>query len=486
MFGGMRNVIAKGDSNDMRVRVTRLVMLLAVLLARPLCAQLQEAPASPPPDDRLKADILVFVAHADDDTLLYAYLARAIYDEHKRVAVIYTTIGEHGENRVGYEQGAALALVREQEARSALAALGVFSVWFLGAPNVPSPLEDPLGSLERWPHGLTLEKTVRLIRLIRPEVVITWLPDYVVGENHCDHQAAGILATEAYDLAGDPLVFPEQVTPPLDHRGFGNLTEGLHAWQPKKLYFVSDASHADFLQGVGPVYSGKGVSPSRGIPYSRIVAQEVSYYLSQSEGLPAKQALASGNTRDYETPVHLIFGKSSVKSSVTGDVFEGVSPGSVRFAPPRGNEPESPHGLSLELGSPWHFYRQFWKAHNLDHLAQLHAPEIGLKDGQTAPCTVLLLIRNDTDHGSEVRLTVALPAGWKELQGTARYPVPAHDVYPVRAEFVALATSQPEWKTVTWNADADGTRVGSVSLRVFSAPSGLSFRPIDEPGRPDE
>ena len=470
----------------MHIRVNGLALLLAVLLARPLCAQLQEAPASPPPDDRLKADILVIVAHADDDTLLFGYLARAIYDEHKRVAVIYTTVGDHGENRVGYEQGAALALVREMEARSAFAALGVLNVWFLGAPNVASPLENPLGSLEKWPHGMTLEKTVRLIRLIRPEVIITWLPDYVVGENHSDHQAAGVLATEAYDLAGDPLAFPEQVTPPLDHRGFGNLMEGLQSWQPQKLYYMTDASHTDMLQGVGPTYLANGVSPARGIPYSRIVAQEVSYYLSQSEGLPAKQALASGDLRTYETPVQLIFGKSSVKSSVTGDVFEGVTSGPAPFSPPRGYQPEALSGLSLELGSPWHFYRQFWKAHNLDPLAQLHSPEIGLKEGQTTPCTVLLLIRNDTDQVREVSLTVTLPAGWKELRGTARYPVPAHGVYPLRAEFVAPATSQPEWKTITWNADADGTRIGSASLRVFSAPSGSSFRPAGEPGGPDD
>ena len=39
----------------------------------------------------------------------------------------------------------------------------------------------------------------------------TWLPRPVVGENHGDHQAASILATEAFDLAGDPTIFPSQV-----------------------------------------------------------------------------------------------------------------------------------------------------------------------------------------------------------------------------------------------------------------------------------
>jgi len=67
-----------------------------------------------------------------------------------------------------------------------------------------------LHSLETWGHGASLEQVVRLVRLTRPEVILTWLPVYVAGENHDDHQAAGVLATEAFDLSGDPVAFAEQ------------------------------------------------------------------------------------------------------------------------------------------------------------------------------------------------------------------------------------------------------------------------------------
>jgi LmbE family N-acetylglucosaminyl deacetylase len=50
------------------------------------------------PDERYKADILVVVAHPDDDTLISTYLARAIFDQHKRVAVVYCTRGDSGSN----------------------------------------------------------------------------------------------------------------------------------------------------------------------------------------------------------------------------------------------------------------------------------------------------------------------------------------------------------------------------------------------------
>ena len=468
----------------MLVRYLFSALFLTNLLVRSALAQLPEAPQAPPPDDHLKADILVVVAHPDDEILIIGYLARVICDEHKRIAVVYATRGDHGANRAGYEQGTALALEREMESRRGLAGLGVLSVWFLDAPNVSEPTQDPLGSLERWSHGEVLERTVRLIRLTRPDVVITWLPDYVVGENHSDHAASGIMATEAFDLAGNPLVFAEQVTPPIDRLAYGNLKEGLHPWQPQKLYYFSDTSHGDFLQGAGPTYVTTDVSPSRGVPYYKLGAEEISSYLTQSEGLPATMALAKGDLHEYHQPVQLIMGKSLVKSTTTGDVFEGVVPKPIPFAPPRGYQAESHQGVSVELGSPWSFYRQFWPAHDIDHIGGLHLPEVGFKAGQDSSYSVNLLIRNDTDEPHEIVLSAVLPAGWKEILGLARYPLRPHSIYPVEAKLVAEPPNSAEWKVVTWTAGVDGARAGSVSLRVFTAPTGLSFYPIAIPGAP--
>src|SRR5437870_4033370 len=76
-------------------------------------AQLPAAPPNPPPDDRYKADILLIVAHPDDDTLAAPYLAKAIYEEHKHVSVIYGTRGNAGGNAVGSEQAASLAAEKD-------------------------------------------------------------------------------------------------------------------------------------------------------------------------------------------------------------------------------------------------------------------------------------------------------------------------------------------------------------------------------------
>ncbi|HWN98980.1 MAG TPA: PIG-L family deacetylase, partial [Blastocatellia bacterium] len=120
-----------------------LAIGLSIIPAR--AAGTQQAPAVIPPDERFKADILLIVAHPDDETMISSYLARAIFDQHKRVAVIYGTRGDGGGNSVGYEQAAALGAVREIEARRALASWGVMNVWFLGAPDTPG--QDVLRSL---------------------------------------------------------------------------------------------------------------------------------------------------------------------------------------------------------------------------------------------------------------------------------------------------------------------------------------------------
>jgi len=72
------------------------------------------------------------------------------------------------------------------------------------------------------------------------------------------------------------------------------LTEGLRPWQAKKIYYFSDASHTEFLEGQGPEYPTTDVSASRHVPYYRIAAEEMSFHLTQGDsGQLAKQALAS-------------------------------------------------------------------------------------------------------------------------------------------------------------------------------------------------
>ena len=234
----------------------RWMAILAVLV--PVAAAQTPTPTPPllKPDERLKVDVLLVVAHPDDETGVVPYLVQLI-DQGKHVAVVYTTHGEAGHNNMGPERAASLGVARELELRHALESVGVNNVWFLSGRDTPS--QNVLESLANWHNGQLEEEMVRMVRILRPEVIITWMPGFFVGENHGDHQAAGVLATEAFDSAGDPAIFPAQLAGPTKVNE--TLLDGLQPWQTKKLYYFPDAAD-DIFKGTGPTYQTSGTSRS--------------------------------------------------------------------------------------------------------------------------------------------------------------------------------------------------------------------------------
>jgi LmbE family N-acetylglucosaminyl deacetylase len=451
----------------------RLVFVLTALRIAGHAAEIPKAPPELPADQRFKTDILVIVAHPDDETEVTAFLAKAIFDEHKRVSVIFGTRGNGGGNEAGYEQADALSAVRDIEAREALAAFGVLHVWFLDGPDTPG--QDVLRSLETWHHGEALAKAIRLVRLTRPEVILTWLPVYVAGENHGDHQASAVIATEAFDLAGDPTVFPEQLSQPRNRRDINNLTEGLHPWQPKKLYFFSDAAHSEFQQGQGPRYDPKVVSPAKGVSYARLAAEEMTYHLTQGDtGQAARDALKKGDLKIFEEPVQFIFGKSLVQSTIAGDILEGITPAAIPYARVSGYQAVEKTGLSIQLEGPWSFYREFWKAHDIAHLANLlKQPEVMISPGEKL--TLPITITNWESTAREVTLQAVLPQGWRVERGQAIYPVDARGSYTVQTVLESPDGAPKGWVSpdIIWKAEAGGQAIGSIHMRVLIGAGGL-------------
>jgi LmbE family N-acetylglucosaminyl deacetylase len=426
-------------------------------------AQVPQAPPYPAADDRYKADILVVVAHPDDDMAAAPYTARAL-DQGKRVAVIFCTRGNFGPNFLGREQAASLGAVREIEGRRAEAALGVYNVWFLNGSDTPG--QDVLHSLESWGHGYALDQVVRLVRLTRPEVIVTWLPFYLAGENHDDHQAAGVLATEAFDLAGDPVAFPEQLEAPHDPEQISNYGEGLSTWQPQKIYYVSDYSfsygvHSDFMTGQGPQYRTDEISPTKHVSYAQLTFDAWMHDHSQiGSGFTPEQM------KEYLShPMRFIFGKSVVGGSPTGDILENVKPSGVPFVEMIGTHAVAEPQPALALGGPWAFYRVFWPAHKLEHLANLLEPEtaMGTHDFHL---WVPLLLHNASGSNQEVTLRSKLPAGWRQTPGPMLYQLGPRESRPVSLSLVAPEDQKGTWQSLVFNTESDGKVVGSVTLKV--------------------
>jgi LmbE family N-acetylglucosaminyl deacetylase len=452
-------------------RLAKQPLFALFLFFRVLASGAQEPKALPLPDERYKADILLVVAHPDDEGAATSYLARAL-DEHKRVAVVITTRGSSGANKAGAEQAAALGAIREIEARNALATLGITNVWFLGGKDTAS--QNVLQSLANWGHGAALEELLRLVRLTRPEVILTFFPGTFIGEDHGDHQASGLLATEAFDLAGDPTTFPEQVAGPANQREL--FLENLRPWQPKKIYYFPDADREDIFRGKGPDYSVKEISKTTKQPYWRMSLDSFRAHQTQAksfldkiaqmdEAQIEKMVTSDGWTDD----MHFVLGKSLVGGSVTGDVFDGITPGAIPFArPDMSPEPARPE-LSVEIGGPYSFYVEFRRAHGLTNLPHPEPPEIALQGHTTM--AIPLWVRNRTGKAQEISLTASLPAGWTLQSGTGKFTVAAKQVAAARIEVMLPAipegeTKKPEPQEVTVHADSNGQSIGEVKLRV--------------------
>jgi LmbE family N-acetylglucosaminyl deacetylase len=452
-------------------------MVLLVSIGSSAHGQGQNAQTVRGPDERVKADILVVVAHPDDEGGVTPYLARAIYDEHKRVAVVFATRGGSGGNDYAREHGPALADIREQEARQACAKLGITNVWFLDGKDTAS--QNVLNSLANWGHGANLEALVRIVRLTRPEVIISWLPGIFIGENHGDHQASGVLATEAFDLASDPTAFPAQVAGA--SKRLEIYLENLTPWRPKKLYFFSDADDQKQFAGSGPAYSVREVSPSQKKPYWRLAMDAATPHLTQfPEDIQRLSKMSDDELnkmmRDpkagwWPEPMTLILGKASVPTERTADVFaQGGSQENQRLGIAGSKGAPIP---SVELAGPWLYYREFYQRHGL-RLPETKLPEIGVKAGGTL--SVPLVVTHSPNQ--EVEVTVTALNGWQTASGAGKLLLPAEHETALNVELSTPAFTKEELKSaqpteVVIGVSGGGAVGSQVRLRVVLKASAL-------------
>jgi LmbE family N-acetylglucosaminyl deacetylase len=452
-------------------RLTALLLLLSL----PVLGQQETARTAPKADDRLRADVLLIVAHPDDETGVSAYLAKLL-DEGKRVAAVYLTHGEAGHNNMGRERGPSLGAAREMELRHAVTYLGVENVWFMAGRDTPS--QDVLQSLANWHHGQALEDVIRIVRITRPLVILTWLPGFFIGENHGDHQAAGVIATEAFDLAGDPSIFPAQIAQP--RRVNETLLEGLQPWQPQKLYFFSDASDDKQFKGKGPSYPVTELSPKRNLLYWRIAMNEFRFHRTQYSSYIEKlekmsddelARIAATDKDGWAAPLQFIFGKSLVPGSGTGDVLAGTRMTPVAYARPTPLPAKQHAGVTLEIGGPWSFYEDFRRAHNLDQLPRAEVPEIATAMGATLQ--VPLILRNNSDQLSDVSINSTLPEGWTTKQASTRYRVAAGEIAAVQIEVTAPGKKTDKPAELVFTATTSAQVIGAVNMRVQVRSGGL-------------
>src|SRR5271167_2584057 len=420
---------------------------------------------------------MVVVAHPDDEAGFTPFLARAIYDLHKRVAVVFTTRGNSGGNSYGREHGAALADIREIEARAACARLGIADVWFLDGKDTAS--QDVLYSLGSWGHGANLQKLVGLVRLTRPEVMMTNLPGIFFGENHGDHQAAGVLTTEAFDLAGDPVVFPAQVAG--DMRRNEAFLENLSPWQPKKLYYDDDTSDSEKFTIEGPSYSVREISPSQKKAYWRLALDAAMAHMTQypddinrlshMSDAELEKLFNNPDTSWWSEPETFLLAKSAVPTKPADDIFAHldeplIAPGQLHRPCSAAAVPSDslPH---MELAGPWLFLAQFRNAHGLCSIPVAHQPEIGIKMGTAL--SIPIAVTHAQTEKLDVHFTLKLPEGWKPKNDWSSVALPAEHSTNLRIDIDTPELSADQLKNnkpqdVIVEATANGKSLGEVKL----------------------
>ncbi len=163
--------------------------------------------------------VLLVAAHPDDeDTSLLASLARGWGAQ---TAYFALTRGEGGQNLIGPELEEGLGIVRTGELLSARALDGADQFFSRAYDFGYSKSAEE--TFRHWPRDTLLHDLVWVIRKLRPQVVVSVFSG-TETDGHGQHQAAGLLAREAFDAAADPARFPQQ------------LALGLEPWAPRKLY----------------------------------------------------------------------------------------------------------------------------------------------------------------------------------------------------------------------------------------------------------
>jgi LmbE family N-acetylglucosaminyl deacetylase len=246
----------------------------------------------------LKTDLMFVAAHPDDETGAAATLARYARGRGMTVANVYCTRGEGGGNMVGTQGGAALGLLREAELRDALNIVGVRYVFFLDQLDW-AYTESVAATLRKWNRKEALGGLVRILRTLRPDVMLTMNPAPTPGQ-HGHHQAAGVLATEAFDLAADPHAYPEQLK-----------QEGLGVWQPRKLYY-----------GGGGGSTVATIRTDEPLPDGRTPADVAAAALVNHRS----QAFGNfGNAPFMRRPQQFTLARTAVPAAAQeGDLFDGV------------------------------------------------------------------------------------------------------------------------------------------------------------------
>ncbi len=246
--------------------------------------------------------LLCVAAHPDDEdgaTLAY-YRMKYGVETHALIA----TRGEGGQNEIGPELYNELGVIRTREMMAASRIEGA-KLHYLSLPEFGYS-KSSAETFSVWGKEETLRRLVGKIREVRPQVIITHHPP-TGGHGH--HQVIGAALLEAFDLAADAEVFPEQGE------------DGLAPWQPLRLYHRAFEAHPDSV----PAHIAE-LEPVRGKTYVEIAAEALREHRSQGMENFIDYFLAF-ETTEYvlvKEAAPVAFAEGQIAAGFSGPLFSGL------------------------------------------------------------------------------------------------------------------------------------------------------------------
>lgn len=278
----------------------RFAFITAILLTNSLFAQETQPISSSEILLQLQklntvGSVLYIAAHPDDEnTRLLGYLAT---DRKLRTGYLSLTRGDGGQNLIGNELGEGLGVIRTQELLAARRIDGAEQ--FFTRANDFGYSKNPEETFTIWEKDQILADVVLTIRKFKPDVIICRFP--TTGEGgHGHHTASAILAMEAFDLAGDPTKYPEQL-------------DRVSVWQPKRIFWNTFNFGGRNTTSPDQLTINVGTyNPLTGESYGEVAANSRSMHKSQGFGSTKQR----GENIEY---FKLLKGEEAEK-----DPFEGI------------------------------------------------------------------------------------------------------------------------------------------------------------------
>jgi LmbE family N-acetylglucosaminyl deacetylase len=332
-------------------------------------------------------------AHPDDEhNALFAMFTLGMG---LRSISLQTTRGEGGQNEIGPELFGDMGVLRTSELLSAHRLDGA-EQYFTRAIDYGYSF-DPQEVIEKWGRAEIVGDYVRLIRTLRPDVVLTMNIQGRGGDRA--HEATTVLTREAWQSAGDPNKYPEQIR------------EGLRAWQPKKLYFTGGFGGGPGRGGPGrggPAPKSNQPEPKMARPntghydpllartYSEIASDARSNHKCQGMGgLPPLPGIGGGRGGGRGGAYQLVANTIGIANQDETSMFNGVDTSLTALAQFAG--PNPPAALSSALSGIVDHARRAQQAFDAGNDAGTAAPiEAGLAAVRTLRANLASLGLNDT------------------------------------------------------------------------------------------